>query len=293
MPPGDPLCPSTLSQVLAPWPMLVRNAAPTVKAWAYMDDRSLKANGSSQLQPALQATQDFDEAIGLKENQKKRQHWSQDGTVEHLGLRVQGNAQPVQRSLPQPRDGWDPVREAISRLAVVPGARRVREEIAKAFISPKIKWAVPLIEPPPADLARSIMRAVISSASTWWCSGRWWADRVALHPVLGTALQAFKAFGRQMTASATLEACMKAHAEKVALQIVSLTGGVWAKPKEMSDSRVTNAARAARRTCNRSDMPSTEVRRQATVFQVDSPAGLHAARVSARAIALASVRTTR
>ena len=135
--------------------------------------------------------------------------------MEHLGLRVQGNAQPGQRTLPQPRDGWNPVREAISRLAVVPGARRVREEIAKVFISPKMKWAVPLIEPPPADLARSMMRAVTASASPWWCYGRWWADRTALHPVLGTALQAFKAFGRPVTASATLEACLRDHAKKI------------------------------------------------------------------------------
>ena len=47
LPPGDPTCPSTLSQVLAPWPKLVQGAAPTVKAWAYMDDRSLKAKDSS------------------------------------------------------------------------------------------------------------------------------------------------------------------------------------------------------------------------------------------------------
>ena len=96
-----------------------------------------------------------------------------------------------------------------------------------------------------------------------------------------------------MTASATLEACMRAHAEKIGLEIVSLAGGVWAKPREASDRRVTNAARIARAACSRADMPCAEVRKQATVFQVNCPAGLHAARVAARAISLATVKLSR
>jgi hypothetical protein len=72
--------------------------------------------------------------------------------------------------LPQHRYGWEPVKQVISRLLLLPGRMAVREELAGVFARPKISWAAP----PPAELATDLERAILKSANNWWCDGRWW-----------------------------------------------------------------------------------------------------------------------
>ncbi|CAE8687059.1 unnamed protein product [Polarella glacialis] len=128
LPPGDPPSPKVLAFVIAPWHGLVERQT-DCKTRAYMDDRSLKARRrerrnanrkrmagpgprtgeemepesevseaeverqQQQVSAAIDITARFDEAIGLKENVKKRQLWTRDQKVEHLGLRCQGGAE--------------------------------------------------------------------------------------------------------------------------------------------------------------------------------------------------------
>jgi hypothetical protein len=125
--------------VLSPWNALVRQSEPGVETWFFMDDRAMRGgeadtaseavfgDGESDrageshaqqpqeqrqqcsrqpLESALATTSLFDAALGLEENVKKRQHWSEGEIVEHLGLRLQGLPGQFAFILPQLRDGW-------------------------------------------------------------------------------------------------------------------------------------------------------------------------------------------
>jgi hypothetical protein len=140
-------------------------------------------------------------------------------------------------------------------------------------------------------MARLLKQAVLASANHWWCSWRWWADRVHLHPVIGTALQSFKAFRWNLAQSPMLEACMKAHARKLQLIVVSLNGGLWVRPQAGADWRIGQAAREANAICR--DQRPRVVAAQPTAFRADTAVGLHAVRVCARAVALSTVNAKR
>lgn len=305
LPPGDPASPTTLGSVLAPWNGLVERVAPRVKTWAFMDDRSLKVkdveedagqkqNGSQQqalqenpLDKALEVTARFDAAIGLRENAKKRQVWQGSGAVEHLGLRLQGNPAARPLEMPKPRDGWSPTEELVKRLVLLPGPTEVRERLAGIFVLPRFRWAAPLIESPPASMARLLHKAILASACTWWCQGRWWCE---LHPDLGTALAALGAAHRTAgSPSAMLSLCLRVHAKALGLSIVSFDAmqGLWVRPCHGSDPRSRAAARAAHAAMEApSGLPLD-------AFRPDRPAGAHAARICARVAVLATVHRTR
>ena len=122
----------------------------------------------------------------------------------------------------------------------------VREKLAAVFVATQIRWAVPLVTPPPGDLARLMRRAVSGTACTWWCGGRWWADRVLFHPQLGTAVYALQAAVRVAgCASGLLTACVQAHAAQLTLRPLHLSAeqGLWVKPLGGADARVREAAR--------------------------------------------------
>lgn len=295
IPPGAPDSPCTLGAVLAPWPGVVAKCAPEVAAWAFMDDRSLKGlarHGARQLPAALAATAGFDAAIGLRENTKKRQVWSGDEAVEHLGLRVQGNPQADALKLPAPRDGWGPTMDLVRRLASIPGSAAVRERLAAVFIGPRMHWAAPLIEPPPPEMEKELRRAVLATACTWWCRGRWWCDRVELHPVLGTALRALKrARGVAGKPSAMVREALRAHTKGLGLQVAHFDErfGLWVRPARGADPRTCAAARAARAAASELACPV----RWGDAFSADHPAGAHAARIAGRVKALSVVRNTR
>eukprot|EP00959_Pyramimonas_sp_CCMP1952_P460014 9479174-Pyramimonas_sp.AAC.1 len=103
-----------------------------------MDDRSLVAQNTDDLDRDLQMTQQFDTSIGHCENQSKRQRWSIDGPVpvqvEHLGIL----ATPTDHARAIiPRGAWQKLETAISVLAAIPGSHQVRLRLALACVRPR------------------------------------------------------------------------------------------------------------------------------------------------------------
>jgi hypothetical protein len=98
------------------------------------------------------------------------------------------------------------------------------ERLAAAFVRPHFTWASPLQHPPPEDLAHQLMHAVLLTRCSWYCAGRWWADRIQLHPAISAGLQAFKPAFRGLPRSAALHCSWKAHAKTFGL---TLAGNAW------------------------------------------------------------------
>ena len=163
-----------------------------------MDDRTITTSGAAadpDLDAALLYTTEFDAALGLSENHKKRQRWSlgKPAFIEHLGLLTQ----PMLAEAPiLPRGGWKKVGDAIAHLAALPGPAAVRERLAAAIVRPHFTWASPLQHPPPEVLAHQLRHAVLQTHCSWYCAGRWWADRIQLHPAISAGLQAFTCLSR-------------------------------------------------------------------------------------------------
>ena len=272
IPQGDPTAPKILGNVLAPWHFDV-DARPSVKAWAYIDDRSLRYSSASHAegQQAIAATNAFDQSVGLTENTAKRQDWQGQDAVEHLGLVCRPNA-ATPATL---RDGWDPIWDLVARLARCPGSIPTRSAIAAAFIVPAYSWAAALTEAPPAKMAPSLMRSIVGS-NNWWCVGRFFADRIHLHPCLGDAVAAFRQLPRIASASSGVrDAAISAHARALSLQVVSLDAdeGATLAPLPGADPRIAAAAGAS--------------------FTACTDKGLHTLRVIARICALMQIHKNR
>ena len=87
LPQGESMAPGAMVSTLVPWQPL------DIDSWAFMDDRSLVASGpnaAANHANALEYTRIFDQKVGNKENEGKRQHWTKHSTepIEHLGLAV-------------------------------------------------------------------------------------------------------------------------------------------------------------------------------------------------------------
>lgn len=91
-----------------------------------------------------------------------------------------------------PRGGWDKLRHIILKVGSIPGPAATREQLMAGFAKPLWVWACPIVAPAPNETPKLIMRAVLRSACTWWCFGRWWAARVELHPHYSYLLQMVK-----------------------------------------------------------------------------------------------------
>ena len=288
LPPGDPCVPNTFGLVLSPWHGLLRKRTPDVSSWAYMDDRSLRGACQTAVQRAIDITQKFDDSIGLLENMQKRQIWEGKQQVEHLGLRIA----PGDACLtPTPRADWEPVAALVSRLHSVPGSAAARERLVGAFVKPLFTWAAPLCEPPPAMFGPCIWRAIIRSNCSWWCQGRWWCDRILLHPCFGSAVSAILAAPRvALWKGEGVQKSLQDHASILGLQVISWNShGLWLRPAANADPRVLAAANQAR-------PPEADTQNRphgALVFNANSQAGAHAIRIAARVRALALVRTSR
>ena len=188
IPQGDPTSPNVLAQILRPWHAMIHLKHPMVKTWAYCDDRSLRCSGTLQdLNDALASTRRFDDGVGFSENMKKRQIWENNDTVEHLGLLVC----PTSQGLPTLRDGWEAIAEMFSFLAKIPGGITPRENAVRVFFKSKWTWPVPLIAPPPVSFVNRLFHQILNHTKcSWWCSGRFWADRIDIHPIFGLACAA-------------------------------------------------------------------------------------------------------
>ena len=223
IPQGDSCSPAVLALVLLPW-------VPAVDRWLFMDDRSYTAVGPSpadasrQIADARAYTKAFDRAIGLKENEGKLQEWS-DGDrsrVEHLGVSAVPD-NPLAAILP--RDGWEPTADRIRCLGTVPGSQAGRERLAAGFITPLYAWCAPIIWPPPVEFPKLQMRAILRTSCTWWCSGRFWADRIALHPHSAAAFAAFKqALRPGVVHGEHFDVALSMHAQSLSLRFLRWAG---------------------------------------------------------------------
>ena len=251
-----------------------------------MDDRTITTSGDMadpDLDAALLYTTEFDASLGLSENHKKRQRWSlgKPAFIEHLGLLTQ----PMLAQAPiLPRGGWKKVGNVITHLAALPGPAAVRERLAAAFVRPHFTWASPLQHPPPETVAHQLRKAILLTRCSWYCAGRWWADRIQLHPAISAGLQAFKPAFRGLPRSAALHCSWKAHAKTFGL---TLTGYAWSgapllKARADDDARVLSAVELGR-------APG----QQLLSFQADTEAGQHALRIIGRVRMLERIRRTR
>lgn len=189
IPQGDPTAPSTFGSVTSPW----GKQLPSNHTTAWVDDRSIGelVTDTSAVGEALSAgidtTTAFDSALGLVENVKKRQIWyAGDCTpIEHLGLRVVYDDPSVPIV---PRDQFEKLHSLIHNLRQIPGPSSTRERLAHAYIMPLTTWAGPLMSKVP-NVSLTIMKNCTRTQCTWWCSARWFADRISIHLVLGTAIR--------------------------------------------------------------------------------------------------------
>lgn len=224
------------------------------------------------LAAALAATQAFDTSIGMDENSSKRQSWrAGDATpIEHLGLRVVYDRpdMPI-----VPKDEWAKYKCLVQRIRFIPGTILVREKLAQAYIVPMTTWAGPLFSDPP-DLSRELMCSIIKTSNDWWCLARWYADRISLHLVLGTAARGLLAANSILEFwSLHSEYAIGRHVAVLDLQYNIIQNKLWFSPSDNCDHRVHTF------------VTSLGI---GGSFQAGSAGGDHAIRLAARAKALNS-----
>ena len=226
---------------------------------------------------ALELTKIIDGRIGVAENTKKRQVWSQEMVVEHLGIKAAAGAWFPQ--LPPPRDGWEAISALTHKLKYIPGPANGRMGIGVTCVASKYRWALPFLQPPPWELVRETFLATQRTTCGWWSQPRVWAQSVSAHPVYGTAIQAIKMAGTLLQWKSTmLTLAIETHAEVLQLCPVECDGpreGIWLTTIQdpIADPRVKAAIDKVR-------PPGTPG------FRADNEAGQHTLRVIARALIL-------
>jgi len=287
IPAGCPLSMRVLAVVLAPWHAVVESISPALSTWAYADDRSVKADhpepevAADLVGRALRATsENFDGPVGLRENFKKRQCWQGDQRCEHLGLDAAPGCGQGQDVLP--RGGWQVVDEVVQRLTAIPGSMEGREKIAAIAIVPRVRWAVPVMQPPEWKIDKLLMKAIVRSGSTLWCVSRFWADSVVRSSFYASAIHAVRgAFLLPQTPSQALLLPLQEHANRLQLRILSWSadGEVWAQPAADADPRIVSVARMA---AARSRADATWTDAHPLAFNARSDVGAHVLRSAAR-----------
>ena len=308
IPAGDPLCPRVLGVLLEPWTKLLKKKCPRVSTWAYLDDRSLKANpqrGDKRVNEtldqaadrlvveALQLTEDqFDSKVGLTENKKKRQLWNSGSSCEHLGLSVRGAQKQANPAAAKPRGGWEDTIEVARRIALMPGGSVMREKLAAICVLPRVRWTAPLLEPPPWKLDKILMRAELRTQFTHWCVGRYWADKAQLSPTFAAAIATMKnatLLGKLPSLPAS--AAVDQHAAVLGLKIVHMNcEEVLVRP---ADTRNRQLREIAQKAAWEQELPLATRKKWPTAFRADCALGQHTCRVFARKAALQRCSHTR
>ena len=197
---------------------------------------------------ALQVTEkEFDRKVGLTENKKKRQLWKGEESCEHLGVAVQAATQQTEAAAAKPRGGWDETVELARRVALMPGGCVMREKLSAICILPRVKWAAPLLEPPPWRLDKLLMRAELRTTSMHWCAGRYWADKAQRSPTFAAAIATVKhatLLGRWPSAPAS--AAVAEHAAVLGLKVLQADEeGVIVRPADRQNIRLRQIAQRA------------------------------------------------
>ena len=196
------------------------------------------------LNRALTITAAIDLELGMLENAKKRQIWAHDETTEHLGIRACPNTAILFPAVPPPRTPWDDLVQITRRVTAIPGPAQHRETIIQVAVASKYRWAAPFVEVPPDALVEATRQAVQRTRCTWWSSARFWADRIDLHPQLGTAIRSLKAAASIGTFhSPLLYSCLRHHARALGLRFAEdmpTSTGIWVRlAPDTADPRCT------------------------------------------------------
>jgi hypothetical protein len=143
----------------------------------------------------------------------------------------------------------------------------------------RITWAAPLVQLPPARLAQQLMRRILSSNCTWWCRGRFWCERITLHPTAATVLRGLDCAEKLYAYhSVALQQCVDEYAGFLGLRVQRWdASGLWLRVQGRADSRVQPAVAKA---------VAASKGRPPQSFRPSVPSGAHALRVAARAWAL-------
>ena len=276
LPAGDPCSPHFLAYALRPWTCMMK-AIPGIVPFLYMDDRSIvDANDDPALPTALATTQLCDARLGFKEHLSKRQTWTKNDSVEHLGLTVQHGVP----SLPAGRASTDLLCELAQAVSGLPGNMEAHEAILLAVVLPKLLWSAPLVPAVEQRLVDCFLRAC-RGRCTWWCRGRVWADHVTLHPRFACAVKCLAlAPAHWQQRCATLRAAVKHHASVLSLRVEPARAGLCLGPRPSASARVREVIR-------RVGLP-----RGQPYFDPAADDG-HTLRMVARALALDSVNRNR
>jgi hypothetical protein len=80
----------------------------------------------------------------------------------------------------------------VQKIGSIQGSAKVREHLIAIYAKPLWEWALPLTAAPPDSIADDVFKSVLRTRCRWWCKGRWWAQRVHVHPRFGAHLTAAK-----------------------------------------------------------------------------------------------------
>ena len=148
LPQRDSTAPKALCSVLAPWET-------QGKKFLFMDDRSVVADSTQQLEEDIAATDAFDIGTGAIENVSKRQRWERGGhtRIEHLGIVATPDDAEVDI---KPAAGWAKLDKCVQKIRSLPGPSHTRMRAVAAYAKPLWTWCCPIFALPPREMAKKV-----------------------------------------------------------------------------------------------------------------------------------------
>jgi hypothetical protein len=277
-----------LDAVLGLWTEVLADEVPEAKPWLYMDDRSIRVNEKVSeadeieiLEAALVCTAKFDTAIGVEENTKKRQKWADEDLVEHLGLLIEGDGQATHGPA-LPRDDGEGIKLSLGRLARIPGSIETRAKLVAIFIAAKWSWACPLTKLPDLWVLESVFQAVLQTRCTWWCKGRFFAERLNIHPRASVAVRTL-----------TEASCLDGSNVSLVMWAAVKEAAAWLYMRVRSWTIEGLVLICVRENANVEAIVAHAATRRHGGIQPNAPGGAHVLRIVARARLLADINKGR
>jgi hypothetical protein len=142
---------------------------------------------------------------------------------------------------------------------------------------------------PEAQRARQVLRAVVGSSCTWWCTARFFVDRVHIHPTMAVAM-------RTLLTNVQVESCAAVKSARCAA--AAALGLALHRREPEGENEVYLKAGSAEAVLRRAVAEAARSQRlqpeAGTVyFRCTGGAAQHALRMAARAMLLRSIKQTR
>ena len=108
-----------------------------------MDDRSVVADSTQQLEEDIAATDAFDIGTGAIENVSKRQRWERGGHTrsEHIGIVATPDDAEVDI---KPAAGLAKLDKSVQKIRSLPGPSHTRMRAVAAYAKPLWTWCCPI-----------------------------------------------------------------------------------------------------------------------------------------------------